>query len=96
MIAPEPSGIGGHMSTLGHEPHHYTIFYVDVADVAATLKQAESLGGKTLVPPVDIPTARSPGCKIPKGIRSDSGKPKPSLLLAVILHSCVRRKRSDS
>ena len=56
MIAPEAGGVGGHISALGHEPHHYTIFYVDVEDVAAALKKAESLGGKTLVPPVDIPT----------------------------------------
>jgi len=56
LIAPEKNGIGGHISSLGHEPHHYTIFYVDVEDVAAALKKAESLGGKTLVPPVDIPT----------------------------------------
>src|SRR6267154_1502476 len=55
MIAAETGGIGGHMTSLGHEPHHYTIFYVDVDDVAAYLKKAESLGGKTLVPPVKIP-----------------------------------------
>ena len=24
------SGIHGHISVLGHEPHHYTIFYVQV------------------------------------------------------------------
>jgi len=30
MIAAETGGIGGHMTSLGHEPHHYTIFYVDV------------------------------------------------------------------
>lgn len=56
MIAAEGSGIGGHISSLGHEPHHYTIFYVDVDDIAAYLKKAESLGGKTIVPPVEIPT----------------------------------------
>ena len=55
MVAPEPPGIGGHITQLGHEPHHYTIFYVDVDDVAAYTKKAESLGGKMLVPPVEIP-----------------------------------------
>jgi predicted enzyme related to lactoylglutathione lyase len=50
------SGIQGHMTALGHEPHHYTIFYVQVDDVAAGLARAESLGGKTLVPPVTIPS----------------------------------------
>jgi predicted enzyme related to lactoylglutathione lyase len=67
MIAPEPPGIGGHISTLGHEPHHYTIFYVDVRDVAASLKKAESLEGKTLVPPVDIPTGTFAWMQDPEG-----------------------------
>jgi predicted enzyme related to lactoylglutathione lyase len=48
-------GIHGHMTSLGHEPFHYTIFYVDVDDVAEALARAESLGGKMLVPPVTIP-----------------------------------------
>ena len=50
------SGIQGHMSSLGHEPHNYTIFYVQVDDVKAYLEKATALGGKTLVPPVEIPT----------------------------------------
>jgi uncharacterized protein len=48
--------IGGHISTLGHEPHNYTIFYVQVDDVKAYLEKATSLGGKMLVPPVEIPS----------------------------------------
>ena len=67
MIAPETPGIGGHISALGHEPHHYTIFYVDVEDVAAALKKAESLGGKTLVPPVDIPAGTFAWMQDPEG-----------------------------
>ena len=67
MIAPEGVGIGGHISSLGHEPHHYTIFYVDVDDVAAYLKKAESLGGKTLVPPVDIPSGTFAWMQDPEG-----------------------------
>jgi len=50
------SGIGGHITALGHEPTHYTIFYVEVDDVQAYLDKAKRLGGKVLVPPVDIPT----------------------------------------
>ena len=50
------SGIHGHITSLGHEPLQYTIFYVEVDDVQAYLDKAETLGGKTLVPPVDIPT----------------------------------------
>jgi uncharacterized protein len=67
MIAAESGGIGGHISTLGHEPFHYTTFYVDVDDVAAALKQAESLGGKTLVPPVDIPNGTFAWMQDPDG-----------------------------
>ena len=49
-------GIQGHMSNLGHEPFHYTTFYVEVEDVKAYLDKAVALGGKQLVPPVTIPT----------------------------------------
>jgi len=41
MIAAEAGGIGGHMTALGHEPHYYTIFYVDVDDVAAYLQKSK-------------------------------------------------------
>lgn len=50
------TGIQGHISSLGHEPHHYTTFYVQVDDVQAYLDKAVSLGGKMVVPPVEIPT----------------------------------------
>ncbi len=50
------SGIQGHISSLGHEPHNYTTIYVQVDNVQAYLDKAGSLGGKTLVPPVEIPT----------------------------------------
>lgn len=46
--------VNGHISALGHEPHHYTIFYVRVDNVQAYLDKATALGAKTLVPPVDI------------------------------------------
>ena len=48
--------VTGHIVSLGHEPHNYTIFYVKVADVKVYLDKAISLGGKMLVPPVAIPT----------------------------------------
>lgn len=51
-----PQSIPGHITALGHEPQHYTIFYVEVDDVQAYLDKAASLGGKTLVPPIKIPT----------------------------------------
>jgi len=49
------SGIQGHITSLGHEPHQFTHFYVETDDVAASLKQVEAAGGKTIVPPVEIP-----------------------------------------
>ena len=49
-------GIQGHITSLGHEPHNYVTVYVEVDDVKAYLDKAVSLGGKILVPPVDIPT----------------------------------------
>jgi predicted enzyme related to lactoylglutathione lyase len=50
------SGIQGHISSLGHEPFNYTTFYVQVDDVKTYLDKATALGGKTIVPPVEIPT----------------------------------------
>lgn len=51
-----PDGIPGHIAALGHEPHQFTHFYIHTDDVAATLAQIEAAGGKTIVPPVPIPT----------------------------------------
>ncbi len=48
-------GIGGHLNQLGHPPHNYVTVYVQVDDLAKTLAQAESLGGKTIVPPQEVP-----------------------------------------
>lgn len=50
------AGLAGHLVSLGHEPQHYTMFYVQVDDVAEAIAKAESLGGKKLVGPVTIPT----------------------------------------
>ena len=47
-----PQGIPGHITSLGHEPEHYTMFYVDVEDVQAALDKAVELGGKKLVGPI--------------------------------------------
>ena len=49
-------GIQGHITSLGHEPEHYTIFYVEVDDIQAYLDKAVALGGKMVVPPIKIPT----------------------------------------
>jgi predicted enzyme related to lactoylglutathione lyase len=67
MIAGEMGGIPGHITSLGHEPHHYTTFYVDVEDVAAALEKAKTLGGKMLVPPIEIPTGTFAWMQDPEG-----------------------------
>jgi uncharacterized protein len=51
----EVGGIPGHIVANGHEPHNYTIFYVQVEDLKTSLDQAVSLGGKVCLPPVEIP-----------------------------------------
>jgi uncharacterized protein len=43
-IGPTQQGIGGMVT-----------FYIQVDDLAACLKKAESMGGKTVVPPTEIP-----------------------------------------
>ena len=49
------SGIQGHITSLGHEPHQYVTVYIQVEDLQACLDRAESLGGTTVIPPVEIP-----------------------------------------
>ena len=49
-------GIDGHITALGHDPQNYITFYVEVDDLKTYLNRAKLLGGKTLVPPVKIPT----------------------------------------
>lgn len=45
-----------------------TLFYVQVDDVAAYLDKAESLGGSTLVPPVDVNGATIGIFRDPEGV----------------------------
>lgn len=55
MAPNKTDGIGGHLMSLGHEPHQYVTFYAMVDDIEATLKNIESLGGRTLVPKQEVP-----------------------------------------
>lgn len=55
-MCPTPTGgIGGHLNSLGHPPEHYSLIYVQVDDLEATLKHVEKLGGKRVVPPTEVP-----------------------------------------
>jgi predicted enzyme related to lactoylglutathione lyase len=80
LIAAAEGGIAGHITTLGHEPFQYTIFYVQVDDVQACLKNAVTLGGKILVPPVDIPTGTFAWLADPDG--NTVGLWKPAVVVA--------------
>lgn len=55
IAAAGPKAIPGQITALGHEPHNYTLFYVEVPDVKTTLDAALAMGAKTLVPPVKTP-----------------------------------------
>lgn len=48
-------GIGGHISTLGHEPHNFVTVYAQVDDIPATLAKAEALGGSIMIPETEVP-----------------------------------------
>jgi len=48
------TGIAGHITALGHEPHNFTHFYIETPDVAESLRRVEARGGRTVVPPVTI------------------------------------------
>ena len=60
-------GIGGHISALGHEPHNYVTFYVAVDDVQAYLDTATALGGKALLPGIQLPTGEFSWLSDPEG-----------------------------
>jgi hypothetical protein len=55
MVQPDDAGVGGGIGADPAAGAGYVTFYVEVQDLAAALKQAESLGGKTMMPPMDVP-----------------------------------------
>jgi hypothetical protein len=60
-------GIGGHITSLGHEPHNYVNVYIKVDRIEDYLDRVEQLGGKRLVGPVVIPTGRFAWFSDPEG-----------------------------
>jgi len=54
MVSGEDGGIGGGI-TAAQDGKPMVTFYVEVADPNATLKQAEGMGAKTVMPPMDVP-----------------------------------------
>ena len=55
ILNEDDTGITGHISALGHEPHNYTLVYVMVDDLEAYIAKAEELGGSAVVPPSEVP-----------------------------------------
>ena len=53
LVGAEPGGIGGGITQSPMAPR--VTFYVEVADLFASLAKAESLGGKTLMEPDPVP-----------------------------------------
>ena len=55
-VVSSKGGIAGSIvRTSGNMPPNYVMFYVGVDDLQASLDKAESLGGKTMVPPMPVP-----------------------------------------
>ena len=71
-----PGGISGHLTSLGHEPHHYLTVYVQVEELASSIERATALGGSLLVPPVEIPTGHFAWIADPDGNTIGLFKPK--------------------
>jgi predicted enzyme related to lactoylglutathione lyase len=55
MVDQAQSGVGGGISGVMEGGGNYVTVYVEVDDLDSTLKKAEGLGGKTVMPPMDIP-----------------------------------------
>jgi predicted enzyme related to lactoylglutathione lyase len=51
-------GIQGHITSLGHEPHNYTIFYIQTTDIEASLSDIENAGGKKIIGPFPLPDGK--------------------------------------
>jgi predicted enzyme related to lactoylglutathione lyase len=77
-------GIGGGIGGSDPAPSGSAVFYVSVADPQATLKKAESLGGKTAMPVTEIPNVvtlaqfTDPDGNLIGIVKDDGSQPEPS------------------
>ena len=63
-----PRGIQGFTTALGHEPHQYVMLYIEVDDIADTLRKIESQGGSVVVPENPVPgSGHFAWCRDPQG-----------------------------
>ena len=51
-------GIRGHITSLGHEPHNYITFYIEVDDINKYIEIITEKGGEIMVGPVALPTGQ--------------------------------------
>jgi predicted enzyme related to lactoylglutathione lyase len=58
LLDTHAGGATGHITSLGHEPHQYITFYIEVKDIPETLSRIEAAGGKTLLGPVPLPDGK--------------------------------------
>src|SRR5262245_5305354 len=56
LVAAAEKGIGGGIGSSQDGDAGHVTFYVEVDDPAAYLARAEQLGGRTVVPPTEIPS----------------------------------------
>jgi uncharacterized protein len=57
LVAPTNGGIGGGIGRSQDGGEGFVTVYIEVDDPAAYLAKAEKLGGKTVMPPTEIPSA---------------------------------------
>ena len=56
LVSAGNGGIGGGVGQSQDGGEGHVTFFVEVEDPAAYLKKAETLGGKTVVPPMEVPS----------------------------------------
>jgi predicted enzyme related to lactoylglutathione lyase len=67
LVEPEDGGIGGGIGQAGDGIEDHVTFYVGVDDLDAALAKAESLGGRKLTEPMDIPNGQIAHFADPEG-----------------------------
>jgi predicted enzyme related to lactoylglutathione lyase len=55
MVQPDDAGIGGGIAADMQGGSGHLTIYVEVDDLKAALEKAESMGGKTVMPPMAVP-----------------------------------------
>ena len=67
LVEPEKGGIGGGIGSSPNGIEGHVTFYVGVDDLSAALSKAESLGGRKLTEPMEIPNGQIAHFADPEG-----------------------------